>query len=165
MKDVARRHGFDPSIRLCYRIVAAAEDTDTPLHRLSALVEKETGFRHIFGCDAGSILCHRRVTRRRYRKLQRHVRAGGVSNGVSYVQVTYGGFLLGEASVNYGIDGDALWRPKANLRWGAKHLNALINQHGRLGGYNAYNGDPTGQYGRDLAALALAWESGLRRRS
>lgn len=151
-----------PSIREAYRTVAAADATNTPLYRLCAMVEKETAWRHIFGCDAGSILCHENVTRARYRRLQEHVRGGGVSNGVSYVQVTYGGFLLGEASVNYGIDGDALWRPKYNLRWGALHLNHLVRTLGRDSGYNAYNGDPTGAYGRDLQARATAWYNALR---
>lgn len=157
---IARRRRWQRiTPRLAYRIVASAERTGTLLHRLCALVEKESSGKPIFGCDDGSILCHERVTEARYRRLQRHVRRGGISNGVLYTQPTFGGFLLGS---NYGIDGRDLWQPKPNLDFGAAHLDHLIDTEGKEAGYNAYNGDPTGAYGRDLRTRAAAWEVALR---
>jgi hypothetical protein len=152
---LTRKHGFSPSLRLCYRIVAAARDTGTPVHRLAALVEKESGYVFCFGHDLGGAFPGEKVTRRKYRRLQQLLREGKpVANGVGYVQVTYPDYIL---------EDDALWRPKHNLRWGAEQLQSLISSYGYERGLNAYNGDPSGQYGRDLRYLCGAYANGLRK--
>lgn len=154
LRKLAQARGYGPSFKLCYRIVAAARGTNTPVHRLAALVEKESGYEFIFGHDAGGLYPGKRVTRAKYRALQGTLRSGWGANGVGYVQVTYPAYIL---------EDDALWRPKHNLRWGAKHLTSLIDEHGYEGGLNAYNGDPSGQYGRDLKLLCGAYANGLRK--
>lgn len=152
LRNLAQARGYRPSFRLCYRIVAAAKDTGTPVYRLAALVEKESGYQFIFGHDAGGLYPGRRVTRHKYRVLQRALRAGYGANGVGYTQVTYPTFIL---------EDDALWRPKHNLRWGAKHLQELIDAGGYLQGLAAYNGAI--EYGYELRALIGAYANGLRK--
>jgi hypothetical protein len=155
LQRAARSRGYRPSLRLCYRIVAAARDTKTPIRRLAALVEKESAFKFVFGHDAGGWFPGQRVTRRKYRKLRNHLRKDwSGANGVGYVQATYPAFITNDPG---------LWRPKHNLRWGAKQLASLIDAHGLEAGMNAYNGDPTGAYGRDLAARSRAYAQALRR--
>jgi hypothetical protein len=156
LRKVAQARGYNPSFKLCYRIVAAARDTKTPVSRLAALVEKESGYEFIFGADLGGAFPHERVTRRKYRDLQELLRKGySVANGVGYVQVTYPAFVTGD---------NALWRPKHNLRWGARHLQELIDAgHSYESSLNEYNGDPSGQYGRDLRLLIGAYANGLRK--
>jgi hypothetical protein len=155
LRRVAQARGHNPSLKLCYRIVAAAHDTHTPVYRLAALVEKESAFIFQFGHDLGGAFPGERVTRSKYRRLQSLLREGKpVANGVGYVQATYPGFIL---------EDDALWRPKHNLRWGARHLSGLIDEHGYEAGLNDYNGDPTGQYGRDLRLLIGAYANALRK--
>lgn len=155
LRKVARQRGSRPSLRLCYRIVAAAKDTKTPVYRLAALVEKESGFQFIFGHDAGGWFPGERVTRRKYHQLRKHLSSSwSGANGVGYVQATYPPFI---------VDDPALWRPKHNLRFGAKLLDSLINEHGLEPGMNAYNGDPSGMYGRDLLRRSQDYaQAGLR---
>jgi hypothetical protein len=150
----ARKRGHSPSFRLCYRIVDAARDTGTSAAVLAATVEKESGFRHIFGHDAGGWFAGKPVTEARYKDLRNHLRADwSGANGVGYVQVTYPPFITADGT---------LWKPKANLRWGARHLADLLEGKGSLASkLNAYNGDPTGQYGRDLAAIVRAYRLAL----
>lgn len=155
LRKLAQARGYPPSFKLCYRIVAAAKDTHTPVYRLAALVEKESGYEFVFGHDLGGAFPGERVTREKYRRLQHLLREGQpVANGVGYVQVTYPGFILEDG---------ALWRPKHNLRWGARYLQSLIDEHGYAFGLNAYNGDESGQYGRDLKLLIGAYANGLRK--
>lgn len=155
LQRAARRRGYHPSLRLCYRIVAAARDTRTPVARLAALVEKESGYKFIFGHDAGGLFPGERVTRSKYQQLVAHLRTTwSGANGVGYVQATYPPFLF---------DNPGLWRSKKNLRWGAGQLASLIRADGAEAGMNAYNGDPTGAYGRDLAVRVSAYASALRK--
>jgi hypothetical protein len=154
LHGAARRHGYRPSLKLCYRIVAAAEDTKTPIYRLAALVEKESGFKFIFGHDAGGWFPGQRVTRRKYRQLREHLRSTwSGANGIGYVQATYPPFI---------VEDPALWRPKHNLRFGAKLLESLIHDHGLEPGMNSYNGDPSGAYGRDLLHRSQEYAKALR---
>lgn len=140
---------------LAYRIVRACEDTRTPVPRLAALVEKESGFKMIFGHDAGGLFPGERVTRRKYRALQNSLRAGaGGANGVGLIQATYPPFIE---------EDDDLWREKHNLRWGAELLDSLIRSSGREQGMNNFNGDPTGAYGRDLSLRVTQYTAALRK--
>jgi hypothetical protein len=155
LKRIAESRGYSPSLRLCYRIVAAAQDTGSRVTRLAALVEKESAYQHVFGHDAGGWFPGQRVTRRKYRKLRRHFKEEDWSgaNGVSYVQVTYPQFIL---------DDPSLWRPKKNLRWGAEYLESLVARAYTTENLNEYNGDPTGAYGRDLAIRIAAYADSFR---
>jgi len=148
LKRVAERRGFRCSFKLAYRIVAAAEDTHTPVAVLAGLVEKESAYQFIFGHDAGGLYPGERVTRWRYESLRNTLKAGhGGANGVGYVQVTYPPFIIGDGS---------LWRPKHNLRWGARNLN-----YESAASLNAYNGDPTGIYGHSLLAIIGEYRNAL----
>jgi hypothetical protein len=150
LRRIARGRGLHPSLRLCYRIVAAANAEHVSAAVLMALVEQESAFQFIFGHDAGGPFPGQRVTKRRYRELVAHVRAGGTSNGVGYVQATWGPALE---------ESPGLWKPKANLRWGARFQRGLgLSETG----FNAYNGDPTGAYGRDRVAITNAYMEALR---
>lgn len=149
LRRIAVARGSHPSLKLCYRIVDAARDTHTPVAVLAALVEKESGYQFIFGHDAGGMYPGERVTRWRYDSLRATLKAGhGGANGVGYSQVTWPPYIEKDGT---------LWKPKANLRWGARHLD-----HSSVEGLNAYNGDPTGAYGRDLAARISVYRQALR---
>ena len=74
--------------RYPHRIIKHARRADIPLSWAFALVEQESGFRNVFGCDHGSVLCHQKVTRDRVQFLIRWVARGGISNGVGLTQLT-----------------------------------------------------------------------------
>lgn len=149
IRATARERGYRPSFRLCYRICAAAHDKELRDYHLAALVEQESAFRFIFGHDVGGPFPGQKVTRDLYRQLVEHVRAGGTSNGVGYVQATWGPELEQRPG---------LWKPKVNLRWGAHFQKELgVNQDG----FNRYNGDPTGGYGRARVAIDNAYREGM----
>lgn len=133
---IAYRHGV--KYRYARNIALAARK-----HRVSpalafALVEQESDFKHIFGCDKGSIMCNWGVTKARYRRLQDHVRRGGTSNGVGHTQITYPGYILASPG---------LWKPRANVYFGLGLLSALIRQrNGIRWALAAYNGGTTRPY-------------------
>jgi hypothetical protein len=145
----ARRRGYRPSLRLCWRICAAANDERIHDYQLAALVEQESAFRFVFGHDVGGPFPGRKVTRSLYRQLVAHVRRGGTYNGVGYVQATWGPEL---------VEHPGLWKPKANLRWGAAFQKGLGLDEA---GLNRYNGDPSGGYGRARVAINDAYRKGL----
>lgn len=136
IRKTARARGYRPSFRLCYRICAAANKERITDFALAALVEQESAFAFIFGHDVGGPFPGEKVTRDLYHQLLAHIRGGGTSNGVGYVQATWGPELLAHPG---------LWRPKVNLRWGARFQKGFGFD---LTGLNRYNGDPTGAYGR-----------------
>lgn len=149
IRSTARSRGFRPSFRLCYRICAAANAEHLRDYHLVALVEQESGFQFIFGHDVGGPFPGEKVTQEKYRRLVAHIRAGGTSNGVGYVQATWGPEL---------VEHPGLWKPKANLRWGARFQKTLgVNQDG----FNRYNGDPTGGYGRARVVIDDAYREGM----
>lgn len=155
LRSVARARGYRPSWKLAFRITAAANDKRLSAPGMWALVEQETGFKFIFGHDLGGLFPGAKVTRRLYRQLQAHLRSthGSGANGVGYVQATYWSFIVNE---------NGLWRPKRNLRWGAEYQRTLIVQEGgQQAGYNAYNGDPSGAYGRARMEITDAYERGM----
>lgn len=154
LRSVARARGYRISFKLAYRIVAAANAQRLTGPDLFALVEQETGFKFIFGHDIGGLFAGQRVTRSLYRQLQDHLRAthGPGANGVGFVQATYWSFIVND---------DGLWKPKHNLRWGAEYQHRLIAEDGREAGFNAYNGDPTGQYGAARLQITESYEKGM----
>lgn len=73
-------------------IVPEAKREGLQLSLALALVDQESGFRNIFGCDLGprdsAAWCHQDVTKERVGELIRHVKGGEVSNGVGLTQLT-----------------------------------------------------------------------------
>lgn len=149
IRKTARVRGYRPSFRLCYRICAAANAEDFRDYYLVALVEQESAFQFIFGHDVGGPFPGQKVTKKLYRKLVEIVRRGGTSNGVGFVQATWGPALE---------ESPGLWKPKANLRWGARFQKGLGTDQS---GFNAYNGDPTGGYGRARVQINAAYREGM----
>src|SRR5687768_14545482 len=80
-------------------IIAEANRTGLPLALALALVEQESDFRNIFGCDLGPRdgvpFCHQEVTRDRVQALINHVERGGASNGIGLTQLTSIDFIKG----------------------------------------------------------------------
>lgn len=127
----------------------------------AALVEQESGFRNIFGCDLGARssvpYCNQKVTYRRTRKLVNHVKRGGTSNGVGLTQLTSYDFLRRA--------GQRLHRPTAQCRVGFQHLKYLIDKHGKrfaLGAYNGGEGNPQFDYADEVLAREAKWRKRFR---
>ena len=128
-----------------------------------ALVEQESGFRNIFGCDLGprdsAPWCHQEVTRDRVKALINHVNKGGVSNGVGLTQLTSIGFIR-EAEAAGGAD-----KVDAQCRVGFQTLHGLIARHGQrvgIGAYNGGEGNPNLAYADSVIALRAKWQRKIR---
>jgi hypothetical protein len=143
------------------RIILEARRAKLPLSLAFALVEQESHFMNVFGCDHGSILCHEDVTHDRVLQLVHHViNLHGVSNGVGLTQLTWIGFIT--AAERLG----GAHRPKNQLRVGFELLAQLIDAHGTHGGLAAYNaGDPHSakgiRYAREVLARQARWHDVL----
>jgi hypothetical protein len=124
----ARRAGA----RHALKIAQEARRADLPLDLAYALVEQESAFKNIFGCDhgAGRAFCHQQVTRERVQTLLN----SGVANGVGLTQLTYRPFVV-EANRIGGAH-----RPRFQLRVGFKVLKNNIRGQGYRAGIRAYNG-------------------------
>ncbi len=115
-----------------------------------ALQEQESGGRNIFGADIGAPFAHQPVTERRVRELVKHVRAGGLSNGVGPMQLTFIGFI-DEAN----RDGGA-WLPAVNIATGLGIVAGHIKRHGVPGGLATYNaGNPQAAAGKKYAKQVI----------
>lgn len=125
-----------------------------------ALVEHESGFRNIFGCDLGpqssAPWCHQQVTKDRVQALIAHVEGGGTSNGVGLTQLTSIGFIRqaeGEGGAHTA---------HAQCRIGFRILHGLIQRHGEkvgLGAYNGGEGNPNLTYADAVLALRTQWQA------
>lgn len=118
-----------------------------------ALVEQESGFRHIFGHDPGGLFPGKPVTRDRYLTLVDRVKRGGTSNGVGLAQITYGPYL---------IEHPRLWLRAVNVWFGLKLLRESISKYGLHKGLAAYNGGPTPpaisyEYATSVIAKSRVW--------
>jgi hypothetical protein len=145
-------------------IVAEAKRERLPLALALALVDQESSFRNIFGCDLGPRdtvpWCHQDVTKDRVGELIRHVKAGGVSNGVGLTQLTSIGFIQ-QAQAEGGAH-----KPEVQLRVGFRLLHDLIERHGErvgLGAYNGGEGNPQLDYADDVLELKAKWHGRIRR--
>jgi hypothetical protein len=115
--------------------------TRIPLSVIVALVEQESSFRNVWGCDPAPNggtggLCHKPVTRRRYltyRGARGRTGRGGMQ-GVGYTQLTWYSFQ--DAADKLG----GCWQPIPNITVGASLVWKLIRDHGRIGGLRRYNG-------------------------
>jgi hypothetical protein len=157
--EVVKRAGFSfgPTI------LAEAAEADLPPALALALVEQESGFRNIFGCDQGphetAPWCHQKVTRKRVKALIDHVERGGISNGVGLTQLTSIGFIR-QAEAQGGAH-----RVEAQCRVGFRLLHELIARHGQrvgIGAYNGGEGNPNLPYADSVIALRTKWKKRIK---
>lgn len=142
-------------------ILAESKRQGVQLALALALVEQESTFRNIFGCDGGRKInkapwCHQQVTRERVQELIAHVEAGGISNGVGLTQLTSIGFIR-QAETLGGAHTAA-----AQCRVGFGLLHDLIARHGERTGIGAYNGgegNPNLAYADSVLARRARWQA------
>jgi hypothetical protein len=115
-----------------------------------ALQEQESEGRNIFGADDRAPFAHEPVTKDRVMQLVAHVHAGGVSNGVGPLQLTFIGFIE-EAN----RDGGA-WKPAVNIATGLGIVAGHVKQHGVRDGLATYNaGNPRSDDGQKYAGEVM----------
>lgn len=145
-------------------VVREARRARLPVALACAVLEKETGFRNVFGHDAvrnpvksppGGLLG---VTEENYRRYLAHRRQGLGNQGVGPMQLT-SAFLQDRADQLGGC-----WQPGPNIRVGLEFLAGNIRRMGLRAGVVAYNGSgPAAQrYGDDVLARARRWDERLR---
>jgi hypothetical protein len=144
-------------------IVREANRAELPIPLALALVEQESGFRNIFGCDLGprssAPWCHQEVTKDRVQALLAHVKKGGTSNGVGLTQLTSIDFIH-QAEAEGGAH-----KVEAQCRVGFRLLRGLIERNGHRTGIGAYNGgegNPNLDYADSVLALRAKWEKRVR---
>lgn len=148
------------AVGLCLRIVVEARRNNLAISEALAVIEHESGFRNIFGCDRGGPFCHQPVTKAKVLDLVRRVQAGGVSNGVGHGQLTWIGYIQ-EAN----RDGGA-WVPRVNIATALKIVGSHKARHGWKKGLEVYNaghvGTPQGRaYAQRVDALKAQWHQYL----
>lgn len=155
-RDVAlAQHLRDHGVQNALRIVLECRHRHGGLVPVSlglALQEQESGGRNIFGADERAPFAHQPVTQGRVMELVKHVRAGGTSNGVGPLQLTFLGFIE-EAN----RDGGA-WKPAVNIATGLAIVAGHIKAHGVRGGLAAYNA------GRANAPVGLGYADEVMRK-
>jgi hypothetical protein len=141
-------------------ILAESKREKVPFALALALVEQESGFKNIFGCDLGpqstAPWCHQDVTRDRVQALIAHVEGGGTSNGVGVTQLTSIGFIQ-QAEAEGGAH-----TVHAQCRIGFRVLHGLIERHGERAGIGAYNGgegNPNLNHADLVLALRDKWQA------
>jgi hypothetical protein len=154
-RDAALAHKLRAKgVKNALRIVIECRHRHSELIPVSlglALQEQESGGRNIFGADVGAPFAHQPVTKRRVQQLVEHVHAGGISNGVGPMQLTFIGFI-DEAN----RDGGA-WLPAVNIATGLGIVAGHIKSHGVAGGLASYNaGNPQAKAGKQYAKQVLA---------
>jgi CHAP domain len=141
-------------------VVREARRAGLPVALACAVLEKETGFRNVFGHDAvrnpvksppGGLLA---VTEANYRQYLAHRRRGLGNQGVGPMQLT-SAFLQDRADQLGGC-----WQPGPNIRVGLEFLAGNIRRLGLRAGVVAYNGSGTAaqRYGDDVLARARRWD-------
>jgi hypothetical protein len=143
-------------------IVDESERARVDLALACALVEQESGFRNIFGCDHGprssAPWCHQDVTKERVQALIGYVRRGGGSNGVGLTQLTSPDYIYRAES----LGGAHL--PRWQLRIGFDVLVGHMRDFGKRTGIGAYNGGPGNPqlgYADDVLSLEKKWKTRL----
>jgi len=147
-------HRYGPAI------LATSKRQRLPFALALALVEQESDFRNIFGCDLGPHSappwCHQPVTRDRVKALIAHVNAGGTSNGVGLTQLTSIG-LIRRAEA---LGGAHRVRPQCRVGFGLLH--DLIERHGEetgIGCFNGGEGNPQFDYAQSVLGLRDKWQA------
>jgi hypothetical protein len=151
-------HLFGPEI------LAESKHAGLPFALALALVDQESTFQNIFGCDLGSRdtvpWCHQPVTRDRVQALIAHVEGGGTSNGVGLTQLTSID-LIQRAEAEGGAHNVV---PQCRVGFG--HLHDLIERHGEqvgIGSYNGGEGNPQPDYATSVLALRDKWQALINR--
>jgi hypothetical protein len=145
-------------------VVREARRVSLPIALACAVLEKETGFRNVFGHDAvrnpvksppGGLLA---VSHDNYRQYLHHRNRGLGNQGVGPMQLTSPG--LQDRADQLG----GCWQPGPNIRVGLEFLAGNIRRLGLRPGVVAYNGSgPAAQrYGDAVLARARVWEKRLR---
>lgn len=141
-------------------IVAESKREGVQLALALALVEQESGFRNIFGCDLGPRntvpWCHQDLTHDRVKALIAHVEGGGTSNGVGLTQLTSIDFIR-QAEAEGGAH-----TVEAQCRVGFRVLHGLIQRHSErvgIGAYNGGEGNPNLNYADSVLALRAKWQA------
>jgi hypothetical protein len=134
------------------RIILECRAHDVAISDGFALIEQESEFRNIFGCDYGpnKVFCHMNVTKHRVDTML----GGYLMNGVGPAQLTARGFVE-EAHRDGGAH-----RPSVNIATGIAILGRLQKKHGRMKGFGAYNGgegNPNMRYAQEVASRADRW--------
>lgn len=143
----ARRAGA----RHALKIAQEARRIGLPLDLAYALVEQESGFKNIFGCDygVGRTFCHEKVTKAKVQQLL----TSSLANGVGLTQLTYKPFVQ-EAQREGGAH-----KPRYQLRVGFRILKDNIRRYGEWTGMARYNGSGSAanRYAVELAAKRSRW--------
>jgi len=156
LKALLVREGFHPDDGIATHIVEQHEATGLALSDCLALVEKESGFKNVFGHDPTSSIPERwkgsRVTWAKYRYYKLRRRSRG-AQGVGPCQLTWPGYQ-DQADAAGGCH-----KPGPNMRVGFRVLLGLIAKHGRQKGAAAYNGQGAiaDAYGHDFVRKQQAW--------
>lgn len=138
------------------RIIIEAKRQGIRVSDAFAMVEQETGFRNVFGCDhgAGRAFCHENVTAARVRTLL----ASNLANGVGPTQLTSKGYVR-MADKHGGAH-----KVSVNLATGIAILAGMQHKLGRMKGFGAYNGgegNPNMTYAWQCARRAARWHRAL----
>ena len=139
-------------------IVRAARAHGVPVSLVCAVIEKESGFRNLFGSDAvanpikGGV-----VTEERYRAYLKHRKAGRGAQGVGPAQLTFPGFQ--DRADKLG----GCWKPAVNIKVGVQVLADNIAAHGTRAGVARYNGSGAraAAYADDVLARERKWRTRL----
>ena len=141
-------------------ILAESKRAGLPFALALALVDQESTFQNIFGCDLGPRdtvpWCHQPVTRDRVQALIAHVAGGGISNGVGLTQLTSID-LIQQAEAEGGAHNIV---PQCRVGFG--RLHDLIQRHGEqvgIGAYNGGEGNPQPDYAASVLALRDKWQA------
>jgi hypothetical protein len=159
-QDVANRakaHGANYSLR----IIIEAKRAGLPVSLGFALVERESGFRNVYGHDPVTNRAPKgaKVTRTNYL----HVylpdrRAGKGMQGVGPCQLTW--YAKQDRADRLG----GCWIARYNIRVAFEDLAALIHSHGIRAGIKAYNGNGPGadRYAVAVLACQRRWHNILK---
>ena len=141
--------------RHAFKIVQEARRERVPLDLAFALVEQESGFKNIFGCDygAGRAFCHEHVTARKVKQLL----ASSLANGVGLTQLTYKPFVQ-QAEREGGAH-----KPRYQLRIGFRIIRSHLNAYSYYTALARYNGSgPAAErYATELHARRRRWNKTL----
>lgn len=144
---VARKHGAKSALRTLYE----CRRNDVPFSWGLAMIEQESFWRNIFGCDhgPGRAFCHEKVTNAKIRELL----ATGLANGVGYTQLTSPAYVQQAHSRRGGAAS-----VKNQIVVGVKVLAEKTG--GDMSKAWRYNGDPV--YQRQIEPRAERWHRRFR---
>jgi hypothetical protein len=122
--------------RIALYIAFAARKFRIPYAVAYALFEQESGYKVIYGHDAGGLLPGQRVTKSNYAWFRSRVVAseGRGANGVGLGQVTYWTYIR---------DHPGLWKPRVQVYLSLEILAGYLRGFSQFTALGAYNGGPS----------------------